>query len=127
MFVSLVAFFGIVPDIDKMNSKIGKKIKIISIPLNFILGHRKLIHSLLFVVFGFVILNIFSGLLAYSFLIGTLSHLFMDMLTYEGVMPFYPIKWKIKGFVKTGGIAEKVLFIFFLIVIVLLIKFRIVS
>ena len=46
IFILLIALFSLFLDIDEAKSKIGKKMKIISIPVNFIFGHRDFIHSL---------------------------------------------------------------------------------
>jgi len=54
---------------------------------------------------------------AFGFLIGFLSHLFLDCLTLKGVILFWPIsKKRIKGFFKTGGIFETFLFFILLFV-----------
>jgi len=118
IFISLIAFFSLVLDIDKANSKLGKKLGLISILINFIFGHRKLFHSLLFIVAGYLILS-FSSLLAISFLIGTLSHLILDSFTKEGVRPFYPLKFHIRNYIKTGSIIEIILAIIFLLLIII--------
>ena len=119
IFIALIAFFSFFLDIDKANSKIGKKLGIISILINFIFGHRKLIHSLLFILAGYLILSLFSNLLAISFLIGTLTHLILDSLTKEGVRLLYPLKFHVKGFIKTGSIIETILTIIFLLLIII--------
>ena len=42
---------------------------------------------------------------------GYLSHLVLDMLNHQGVGLFFPIiKWRIKGFLKSGGFFEKAVF-----------------
>jgi membrane-bound metal-dependent hydrolase YbcI (DUF457 family) len=109
--------FSILPDIDLYKSKLGKKIPVISIPLNLI-GHRGIMHSftipfILSVLFFYIDINAAMGIF-----IGYSSHLFLDMLNYKGLKPFWPLPWKIKGFCKSGGIVDWVIFVlsfFFLI------------
>ena len=45
LFVSLVLFAGILPDIDYPRSKIGKKLRAVSVPIKFLFGHRGIFHS----------------------------------------------------------------------------------
>jgi len=61
-FILIVLISGIFPDIDHPKSKIGRKLKILSYPINFIFGHRGLFHSLLLAI-GFS-----AWELVYSFL-----------------------------------------------------------
>lgn len=112
LFMLVVIVSGFLPDIDAPNSKIGRKFKPISWLLKFFFGHRKLIHSIfipiiLFIMFWFVNLKF----VAWGILIGWISHLVGDMLTKEGILPFYPIKLKLRGLIKTAGLIEKILFV----------------
>ena len=109
LFFTLVLIGSILPDIDHPKSKIGRKIKIIG----FLFEHRGFFHSLLFLIF----LYIFSVLLFKnnSFIlplfIGYSSHLFIDSFNHLGIMPLHPLsRFRIKGFVKTGALAETMLF-----------------
>ena len=43
--------------------------------------------------------------------IGIFDHLFLDVLTLSGVALFWPLKFKIKGFVKSGSWVEDVIFV----------------
>jgi len=47
--------------------------------------------------------------------VGYVSHLFLDCLTRGGVRLFWPLKFKVKGFVKSGGIVEQVIFVLLLL------------
>jgi inner membrane protein len=108
LFIVLVMFASLLPDIDHPDSKIGSKVKIVG----FLFEHRGFFHSL--------IATILFSVLAYSFLgmiglqavaIGYLSHLFADSLTREGIMFLYPLtKRRMNGIFKTGSIAEYVIF-----------------
>jgi len=51
----------------------------------------------------------------FGFFVGYISHLFLDCFTVSGVKSFWPFGWKIKGFVKSGGIAEQVVFVLLLL------------
>ena len=111
---------SLIPDLDVSNSKISRKV-IFSKLFNILFGHRKFFHSLLFGV----IISFFVFLFTNQYLmvfIGFFSHLLLDCFTKDGVMVFYPFEFKFKGFIKTNGIVEKILFIvlIFLIIIKLL-------
>ncbi len=117
LFFLLMALFGILPDMDKSNSKIGKKLGIISQLINFIFGHRTFFHSFLFILPVYLIFSVFSEILAIPFLLGMASHLVLDALTPKGIVPFYPLKLRVKGWLKTGKLGEKMLFLLILVVV----------
>ena len=105
-------------DIDTTNSKIGRKLKMISYLFKFFFGHRGFIHSIfipviLFVIFWYLQLPF----IAFGLLIVGISHLVGYMLTKEGVAPFYPVlMFRIEGIFKTGKFAEKIFFVVICIV-----------
>lgn len=119
---------GLAPDIDQPTAKLWRDLpagsiigKIIS-PLMG--GHRFISHSLIGVVMAGVIAKILLNMLGtfvivdlhivwWAFMIGVISHVFMDFFTHEGVPLFFPIPIRI-GFppfsflrMKTGGVVEK--------------------
>ena len=116
IYISLIMFFGIFIDLDSSKSYIGKKLGILSQIINFIFGHRKIFHSIWFTL----ALSIGAYFLINGYfiavLIGSLSHLILDSLTREGIMPFYPIKYKINGVFKTNGFFELIFFICLIII-----------
>ena len=111
LFILILIISAIIPDIDHSRSWIGRKFKPLSLIVNFIFGHRKLIHSLFFVILISFLIKIFSNNYYIPFFIGYLSHLFLDSLTKQGIMLFYPFKFRVKGFLQTNGIVEKVFFV----------------
>ncbi len=114
-YILILLFAGSLPDIDHYKSKIGRKLFIISFLINFIFGHRKLIHSVIFATILAIVIRVFFGLYWIPFYIGYLSHLFLDSLTKQGVYLFYPSNFRIHGFIKTNGIIEKVFLVFLLV------------
>lgn len=119
---------GLAPDIDQSTAKLWHELpagsiigKIIS-PL--IGGHRFISHSFIGVIMAGIIAKIILDLLStfvlvdmqivwWAFMIGVISHIFMDFFTHEGVPLFFPIPIRI-GFppfsflrMKTGGVVEK--------------------
>src|SRR3989344_9126219 len=108
IFIGILVFSGILPDIDHGKSYIGRKLFIFSWIINLVFGHRKLIHSILFATIIALLIRTFFGLYWIPFYLGYLSHLLLDGLTKQGVYIFYPSDFRIKGFVKTNGIIEKV-------------------
>ena len=112
LFVFIVVACASLIDIDEPKSKIGSRLWILSFPLKFLFGHRKLMHSLF--VWGLIafILSLFTKYWI-PCLIGFFSHLFLDGLTKEGVN-IYPFNFRVNGFIRTGGLFEIIIFIFLL-------------
>lgn len=112
VFIAVVCLFGILPDIDSHNSKVGKKIPLLSFMLNVFVGHRGVFHSLFIpIILYLIILFLDYPSIALALFIGYTSHLALDACTDSGVQLFWPFKYKIKGFIKTDSIREKILFL----------------
>ena len=116
-FVFLVLFSSF-PDIDKSNSKIGKRFSLFSKLINFVFGHRNFFHSLLFLITGYLVISVFSDLVGLAFLVSVASHLVLDALTPSGVAAFYPLKYRVKGWIKTGSLVEKLIFLAIIVLII---------
>ena len=110
IFVLLATAFV---DIDIKNSKAGNRWYFR--PLQWFTKHRGLLHSLVLAVLLSLILGRVSVWAGFGFFVGYVSHLFLDCLTRGGVRLFWPLPWKIKGFVKSGGIVEQVVFVLLLL------------
>jgi len=110
IFVLLATMFV---DVDIKNSKVGQGWYLR--PLQWLTKHRGVLHSL---VVG-LLLSLFVGGVSlwagFGFFVGYMSHLFLDCFTLSGVRLFWPLKFKVKGFVKSGGIVEQVLFVLLLL------------
>ena len=118
VFFSLLLISSSFPDIDNSKSKIGRKIKIVSL----IFKHRGIFHSLFF-VFGISILGwrFFGDVVFWALFLGSLSHLIADCFTLNGINLIYPFRrFEFRGFVKTNGKLEFVIFYFLFIVDILL-------
>ena len=108
LFVFVLLFASIFPDVDNIKSKIGRKTKIIGL----LFKHRGIFHSV-FLLFLFpLLIYLFSGkIYAIAFFFGYLSHLIADAFTPKGIAPFNPIfSIKIRGPIKTGKLFDKILF-----------------
>jgi inner membrane protein len=115
IFVLLGAIFT---DIDSLNSKISK----IFWPLSWILKHRGVLHSLTFCILLSLIIGLLLNLWAgFGFFIGYLSHLLLDCFTRAGVKLFWPLKFRIRGPIKSGSWAEDVIFVASLLLIIALV------
>jgi inner membrane protein len=116
LFILVVAFFAIFPDIDFHKSKIGRKVKPLSWLINFFLGHRGLIHSLLLAfVFYIILYALFGANYGAAALIGYSSHLLLDSFTPRGIKPLYPLKPKANSVLKGNGVYDYLLFFLFLV------------
>jgi inner membrane protein len=111
------------PDIDEPNSYLGSKFKLISLPTNWIIGHRTLTHNLLFYIVPLVYIiygnsiDTYYELFLVGFLSGAILHILEDALTNSGVKyAMSPIinKFSIMPFklrFATGGYFEKYIFL----------------
>lgn len=110
LFMAIVLFGALLPDIDHPKSKIGSKFKIIS----FLFEHRGFFHSFLVIPLISLLIYYFTHSLTYVLPLctGYASHLISDAITKEGIMPFHPIsKFRLRGVIKTGGAFEYVIFV----------------
>lgn len=106
--LAAAALGALLPDIDHPNSWAGRKMKLISVPLSLVVGHRGVTHSLLAVLTGCGILAM-MGLdwVAAPVVLGYLSHLAADSLTPSGVPLLWPMKRRFTlNLCQTGSVTE---------------------
>ena len=115
MFLMIALFASLLPDIDHPNAKIGRHVKIIG----FLFEHRGFFHSIWAIAFFTLLVHIATANLVYSmaFMLGYASHILVDCLTPRGIMLLHPLsKFKIRGFVTTGGVIEYLIFVFLVLI-----------
>jgi inner membrane protein len=100
-------------DVDVKSSKFGNHWYFR--PLQWMTGHRGVFHSLGFGLLLSLIVGVFNLWAGFGFFVGYISHLFLDCMTKGGIRLFWPFKFKIKGFVGSGGIVEEVIFVLLLL------------
>ncbi len=111
LFVSLVLFAGILPDIDYPRSKIGKKLRAVSVPIKFLFGHRGIFHSVFMAGIISLVVWWFFDRLWIPVFIGYTSHLIIDGFTKLGVNLIHPFnQLHLSGFIETNSFSEKILF-----------------
>lgn len=110
IFVLLATAFV---DIDAWNSKFGNHW--FFRPLQWVTRHRGVLHSLVFAVLLSLILGSVSLWAGFGFFVGYISHLFLDCWTRSGVRLFWPFKFRVKGFVKSGSVVEDIVFVLLLL------------
>jgi len=120
IFIVVALISTYLPDIDSSHSKLGRKI--VFRPVQFFFKHRGFFHSFLFLFSLTFILWIFFPKLALGFFVGYASHLLADSLTQEGIYPFHPFNWRLKGFIRTGGKIEFFIFLGFIVLNLFLIS-----
>ena len=93
----VAAMGGLLPDIDRPKSALGRRIPFISIPLSYLVGHRGVTHSLMAVVVMLILLPIAAftmdtriALLVAPVCLGYLSHIAGDAMTPSGVPLLWP-------------------------------------
>jgi inner membrane protein len=65
--------------------------------------HRTITHWLIWpVLIWFLLPALFPRAVA----LGWFLHLVADCLTVEGLAPFWPIRWRLRGFIRTGSTLE---------------------
>ncbi|NEU30457.1 metal-dependent hydrolase [bacterium LRH843] len=106
---------ALLPDICQTNSKIGRRLPILSRTISHIFGHRKLTHSLLFLLLTLLLFSTMSqdySMIRDGLLIGMLSHMILDACTVNGIYFFYPFKVKVRipFYTRTGGPIEMIVF-----------------
>ena len=119
LFVIIVIFFSALPDLDKYNSKISKKLKPISFIIGLLSKHRGFFHSIFIPLLLSLILFSINKTISLAVLTGYISHLILDTLTIKGTTPLSPIiNKKIKGFIKVNSLLDNLLFYIFVILII---------
>jgi inner membrane protein len=126
-FAIALIFGALLPDIDERQSSISHKLPLTSKIVAGFSKHRGIFHSvwipiILILIAKFVISRYFAlpNLVLVGLVVGYVSHLLADGMTVDGVAPFHPVKWKIRGFIKTGSILE--IFLVLLVFTYLLMK-----
>ena len=114
--VFLVSLFlgALLPDIDNARSQLGRRLRPLSDLIEKVAGHRGVTHSLtgflvLIIVVG-LISTAFAGQIFLPFFCGYGAHLLLDGMTPRGIYPFYPLKFKLRGPIRTGSGAERLVF-----------------
>lgn len=108
----LVVLGVLLPDIDHPNSKINNTVKFTRVvPLFF--KHRGFFHSIFPALAILILFKLFSTMdYGVALFVGYFAHLFSDGMTVSGVNLLHPIgKLHLKGFIKTGSLAENIVFI----------------
>ena len=117
LFVIICAFFALLPDVDHSRSKFGQRVK----PLSFILKHRGLMHSIWIPLILTLVVYPLSFDISLAIFAGYFSHLLTDGFTKRGVKFIWPINWKTKGHITTGGKLESAFFMMTSLLIVWLV------
>lgn len=112
IFLLIFIFAALFPDIDSSTSFVGKRIKLIG----WLFKHRGIFHSFFMAILLSGLIYFYNKTYALVFFLGYITHLITDMLNYSGIALFSPLSsFKIKGFMKVNGIAEKIIFVICLV------------
>jgi len=113
IFVVIALIATLIPDLDTGFSTIGKMKG--SKILRFFVRHRGFFHSFSFCIVVSVIFAFFIPILALPFFLGYSLHLFADSFTFEGIKPFWPLRYSSSWRLRTGSLTETSLFVFFVV------------
>lgn len=100
---------SLIPDIDSENSLVGKY-KVLRI-FQLFTKHRGMIHSISFCTLISVLLALFLPILAFPVYLGYSVHLLADSITLEGIQPFWPLKRRSDGWIRTNSSVEHAIFL----------------
>ena len=101
--ITLLLIGAILPDIDKANTKISKKLKGFYIPF---IGHRTYTHAI-YIPCGLLLLSGIYSPLKYLAL-GYFLHLVEDSMSKSGTKPFYPLSFRCAlKLYRTGKLSER--------------------
>lgn len=109
VFAVMVLVVTVVPDLDSGFSSYGRHL--IFRPLQFFVRHRGIIHSFTIAFILSVLIAVWWPVASFGFFLGYCVHLFADSFTKDGIYPFWPLKWKSNGVLKSGGRFEESLFL----------------
>jgi len=106
--LAAAALGALLPDIDHPQSWAGRKMRLVSVPLALVVGHRGITHSALAILGCALLLMILgTGWLAAPVVVGYLSHLLADGLTPSGVPLLWPSKRRFTlNLCRTGSVIE---------------------
>lgn len=121
VFVIMILVATIIPDLDNSESTFGRHL--IFRPLQFFARHRGVIHSFTFAIAVSVVLAMFWPVASLGFFLGYSSHLILDSFTKDGIQPFWPLRAKSYGLIRSGGRIEDGIFIVLILINCLLIFF----
>ncbi|MBS3099827.1 metal-dependent hydrolase [Candidatus Pacearchaeota archaeon] len=114
IFVPIALAASVLPDIDTNFSKVGKSkpAKVVQV----FTEHRGFLHSLTICILISLLLAVFLPVAAFGFFLGYSLHLISDSFTKMGITPFWPYSKKAQGFISTGGVTEKTIFVIFVFI-----------
>lgn len=101
----------VLPDVDHTESTIGKRMRVFSIPISLIFGHRGVFHSLLAcIAIGYAAYELNTWWLNYI-AFGYFLHLIGDYLTPSGIPILYPYKKRYRFAIvaETNSLSELIL------------------
>ena len=124
-FLPLIILATLLPDIDCARSYLGRHL--FFRPLQWLTNHRGFLHSLTFCFVATLVLALFFPVLALPFFLGYALHLFADSLTVEGIRPWWPGNYEVRGRIRTGGNIEQGIFYGLSLVCIVLVVFLIFS
>ncbi len=107
--VMVAAVFAMLPDIDMVKSKLGRRLQPFSTIAAFVFRHRGFLHSFVFAALVYFAMRyLFPPAIAAAAALGYFSHLLLDSLTKDGVRPFSPLlKFRLRGPITTGSFFEQ--------------------
>ena len=114
VLASVAAASALVPDIDLCTSKLGRKIRPVSMLIQALFGHRTLFHAPVLYVALWVTLSLSApeyGSVITAGAIGAFSHVLLDCMNSAGVPLLYPLRKRFHvAKVKSRGVVEFILF-----------------
>lgn len=109
IYYTFVVIGSLLPDIDHEGSTINKILPVTKW-FSYFFKHRGFFHTIFPAILLFLVVRYFSStLVALALIVGYAAHLISDGLTLAGVNLLHPLsRFRIRGFIRTGGIGETI-------------------
>lgn len=111
IFLATVLVATMIPNLEQVVSRAK-----VSGGLKQVFMHRGILHTYTVCILVSIFLASFYPVFALPFFLGYSFHLVLDAFTTEGIRPFWPLKHRSTGRVKSGGTVDRTIFYTILLV-----------
>ena len=121
IFLGVVLLASLLPDIESGFAAAQRHSLFSLQPTENVYHKNHLLHTYTFLILITIAIAIYYPVLALPFFLGYSFHLFIDSFSPNGIRPFWPLRHRTKGKIVPSGGIDKILFVIFLGMDVLLI------
>jgi len=114
IFLGVVLLASLLPDVESGFSAAQRHAIFSLQPIKMVFHKNSVFHTYSFLIPVTIAVAIFSPRLGLPFFLGYSSHLLIDSFSPNGIKPFWPLKHHVHGKIVPGGGIDKILFVVFL-------------